>query len=72
MGCEPAIPARDRPQKHTLDRAVAGIEGKYSFPAAIRTMISRRPVLSVVTVLTELTRLEQENEEFYNESLNII
>jgi len=35
-------------------------------------MISRRPVLSVVTVLTELTRLEQENEEFYNESLNII
>jgi hypothetical protein len=65
VGFEPTIPASDRPQAHTLARAVAGIEERFSFPAANRNMISRRPVLSVVTVLTELTQLAQQDEEFY-------
>ena len=54
---EPAIPGRDRPQIHSLDRAVTEINGNISFPAAIWTRISRCPVLSMVTILTEITQL---------------
>jgi hypothetical protein len=65
-GFEPSIPASDRPQTHALERAVAGIEGKLSLPDANRTMMSRCPAVSVVTILTELTQLAQQDEEFYN------
>jgi len=72
-GFEPLIPANDRPQTHALERAVTGIEGQFSLPDANRNMISRRPVLSVVTILTELTQFAQQDEEFYNlDTLNVI
>ena len=39
-----------------------GIEGKLPLPDADRTMMSGRPVLSVVTILTELIKLARHDE----------
>jgi len=65
-GFENSIPASDRPQTHALERAVAGIEGKFYLLDANRILTSRHPVFSVVSILTELTQLAQQDEEFYN------
>ena len=70
-GFEPSIPTSDRTLTHALERAVTGIEGYFSLPDANRTLISRRPVLNVVTILTELTQLAQQDEEFYNFKLMV-